>query len=70
MAPHADAVLLVVSAKTSSRGAALRARAELTRVGREPVGLLFNQQSADEAGYYYYYYSRYGYGGRPEDQED
>lgn len=70
MAPHADAVLLVVSAKTSSRGAALRARVELTRVGREPVGLLFNQQSADEAGYYYYYYSRYGYGGRPEDQED
>ncbi|MBL4849729.1 MAG: polysaccharide biosynthesis tyrosine autokinase [Planctomycetes bacterium] len=69
MAPHADAVLLVVSAKTSSRGAALRARADLGRVGREPIGLLFNQQSQDEASYYYYY-SRYGYGGGPEDQED
>lgn len=60
IAPAADSVLLVVSAQTSSRGAALRARAELTRVGRQPVGLLFNQQSQDEAGYYYYSY--YGYG--------
>lgn len=69
MAPSADAVLLVVSGQTSSRGAALRARAELTRVGREPIGLLFNQQSQDEAGYYYYY-SRYGYGGGPREGED
>lgn len=69
MAQAADAVIQVVSARTSSRNAAAQAHTELSRVGAAPVGLIFNQQPQDEAGAYFYYYSRYGYGGEPSEQE-
>jgi len=55
MGPFADGALLVVSGKTSSRTASHLAKTELARVGRVPLGLLFNHQGAEERGYYYYY---------------
>lgn len=60
MAPVADAVVLIVSAEASSQAASTQAATELTRVGKEPVGLIFNHQSQHDLGYYYYsYYGRY-----------
>jgi capsular exopolysaccharide synthesis family protein len=62
MAPAAHATLLVVSARTSRRSASQLAVTELTRVGREPCGIVFNQRPASDYGYYYGYYGYYGYG--------
>lgn len=60
MAPFADATILVVSAKTSSRSASRLACTELSRVGAVPRGVIFNHQSANDADYYYgTYYRRY-----------
>ena len=60
MAPFADATILVVSAKTSSRSASRLACTELSRVGAVPRGVIFNHQSATDADYYYgTYYRRY-----------
>ena len=60
MAPSADAVVLVVSGRASRRSATLLAFTELSRVGREPVGILFNHQSQSDYGYFGYYYQQYG----------
>lgn len=62
MAPFVDAVILIVSAKTSSRSASRLASTELTRVGAIPRGIVFNHQSATDADYYYgTYYRRYAF---------
>lgn len=53
----ADATVLVVSGKRSSRSASAVAATELTRVGARPRGILFNHQGAGEStGYAYYGY--------------
>ncbi|RMG15465.1 MAG: polysaccharide biosynthesis tyrosine autokinase [Planctomycetota bacterium] len=65
MAVAADAVVLVVSARTSRRSASQLAVVELSRVGREPVGVILNQRPGSDYGYYYgdlYYGYGYGYG--------
>ncbi len=60
MAPFADAALLVVSARRSSRGASTLAKTELVRVGAPPTGVLVNHHSDSETGAYYHrYYRRY-----------
>ncbi|MBX3467664.1 MAG: polysaccharide biosynthesis tyrosine autokinase [Planctomycetes bacterium] len=62
MAPFADATVLVVSARASSRSASRLACTELMRVGAAPRGLVFNHQSASDADYYYgTYYRRYAW---------
>ncbi len=59
MATHADASLLVVSARASSRSASQLAQTELARVGSAPQGVLFNHQGAGDLGAYYGYYRSY-----------
>lgn len=62
MAPFADATILVVSARASSRSASRLACTELMRVGAAPRGVVFNHQSATDADYYYgTYYRRYAW---------
>lgn len=62
MAPFADATILIVSARTSSRSASRLACTELMRVGAAPRGIVFNHQSATDADYYYgTYYRRYAW---------
>lgn len=69
MAPFADATLLVVSGRASSRSASTLAKTELSRVGARLVGVVFNHQSASDAGYYYHrYYSRYSQQAQQEEQ--
>lgn len=68
MAPFADATILVVSAKSSSRAASRLACTELFRVGAGPRGVVFNHQSANDADYYYgTYYRRYSFGDAPDE---
>lgn len=59
MAPAADASVLVVSSKTSRRSATVLARTELSRVGRAPCGVVFNQQGTGDYRYFGYYYQAY-----------
>ncbi len=59
MAAHADAALLIVSARASSRTATVLAHTELTRVGAAPQGILFNHQGPSDLGAYYSYYRSY-----------
>lgn len=69
LAPYADGVLLVVSGQRSRRTASLLARAELSRVGSDPCGLVMNHLSPRDLSYHYSYYGRYGYGfGREADE--
>lgn len=72
MAPFADATVLIVSGRHSSRTASQVAATELGRVRAAPRGVLFNHQHASDAGYYYsgYYRYGYGYGRRPGEGED
>lgn len=74
MAPFADATILVVSARASSRSASRLACTELMRVGAVPRGVIFNHQSASDADYYYgTYYRRYQYtepDARPPREDD
>jgi succinoglycan biosynthesis transport protein ExoP len=63
-----DGTLLVTDAGTTRRGAARRAKEDLTRVGANILGVVLNKFSVRGASsyyyYYYYYYSRDGDGRR------
>ena len=61
IAAAADATVLIVSGKSSSRSATVIASTELTRVGARPRGVVFNHQGAGEGGAYSY--SGYYYAG-------
>jgi len=64
LANEVDAVLLVVEAGATRRGAVLQARETMTKVGANLLGVALNKLSAKGAGgyYYYYYYSSEGEG--------
>jgi len=58
LAPHADAVCLVVRARGTTRSAALRACQALKSIGCKPVGVVLNRQRRQDlpGGYYDYTY--------------
>lgn len=57
LSPSADAVLLVVSSKSTSRQSALHARTALGDVHANVVGVIFNNVDSKKAGYNHYYYA-------------
>lgn len=57
LSPGVDAVLMVVSSKSTSRNSALQARTTLGDVHANVVGVIFNNVDSKKAGYNHYYYA-------------